>query len=61
MQRTRDVALTIMAVLVSLVCAGILYVAFTAGSALSDLTNPDPEPSVTFNDECYQVDPPADC
>ncbi len=52
LQKVRDIALTIMAILVSITCALLLYVAFAAGSALSDLGNnlgDGSTPAPTFN------------
>jgi len=73
--KIRDVALTVMAVLVSLVCVVILFVTFAAGSALSEigdrLNNPTPEPVATFDpgpvptnsagEECVGEIPPPGC
>lgn len=71
LQGTRDVALTVMAVLVSIVCAFMIYVAVAAGSALADLGNLDPTPTLTENiqpvptnsagEECVGEVPPAGC
>lgn len=46
LQRTRDIALTVMAVLVSVVCAVLLYVTIAAGSALSQLGRSPAVPAV---------------
>lgn len=51
LEKTRDVLLAVMAVMVSVVCALMLYLAFTAGSALSELGRTDPAPAVTENFE----------
>lgn len=40
MQKVRDVMLTVMALLVSIVCAGLIYFALAAGSALSEIGTP---------------------
>lgn len=59
LQKTRDVALTVMAVLVSVVCAFAIYVVIAAGSAIADLGDADPVP--TFNLDCLGEVPPPGC
>ncbi|BEL07842.1 hypothetical protein Q0Z83_060330 [Actinoplanes sichuanensis] len=53
LQKARDIALTVMAVLVSIVCLLLLYVGVAAGSALSDVSNrlseSTPTPAFTFD------------
>jgi hypothetical protein len=68
LQKTRDIALTVMAVLVSVVCAIAIYLAVTDRSAISDVgTSDDPTPSVTHTfkvtdpDPCTGSIPPPDC
>jgi hypothetical protein len=61
--KVRDIALTVMAILVSIVCAGVIYYAVAVRSAISDIGKPDPEPAVTsFEDlECVGEVPPPGC
>jgi hypothetical protein len=73
--RIRDIALTVMAVLVSAVCVVALYVVFAAGSALAHLGDQvnNPTPAVTENfdpgavptnpagQECVGEEPPPGC
>jgi hypothetical protein len=73
LQKVRDVALTVMAVLVSIVCAVAIYVAVAAGSALSDIgSNTDPTPAATgeqfepvptnpSGEDCIGEVPPPGC
>jgi hypothetical protein len=70
LQKTRDIALTVMAVLVSVVCGVILYVTIAAGSALSELGKADPTPTFNFDEpvptnsageECIGEVPPEGC
>ena len=70
LQKTRDVLLSLMAVLVSLVCALVLYLAFTAGSALAELghngdpavtQNFEPTPTGPVGEECQAEVPPPGC
>lgn len=49
LQKTRDVALTVMAILVSLVSAVLLYTAIAAGSAIAELGKDDPTPAPAIN------------
>jgi hypothetical protein len=53
LQQIRDIALTIMATLVSIVCALIIYLVFAAGASLADLGNNsgDPAPGFSFEPE----------
>jgi hypothetical protein len=60
LQKTRDVALTVMAVLVSIVCAFAIYVAIAAGSALAEM-GADPAPTGPSVRDCQAVIPPPDC
>lgn len=64
LQKTRDVALTVMAVVVSIFCAVMLYFTVQAGAALSRLgdlsgitnqapaSNPDPIPTGSNGEPC---------
>lgn len=70
LQNVRDVALTVMAVLVSLVCALVLYFAIAAGSALAELgdnLDDDPTPAEDFTSvpgdggACLGPNPPSWC
>jgi hypothetical protein len=54
LQKIRDIALTVMAILVSILSLVLLYVIFAAGSALSDLgknlgDSTTPAPAITFD------------
>ncbi len=61
MQTVRDVALTVMAVLVSIVCCIVIYVAAAGMASLAELGTPDPA-SPTVPAECIGEEPlPADC
>lgn len=63
LQRTRDVALTVMAVLVSLFVVFAFYLIFSVGDALDDRLT-DPTPAVTFQDpvpDYRTTEPPAGC
>jgi len=72
MVKIRDIALTVMAVLVSLVCVLVLYVAVSAGSALSKIgDDADPQPAVSeqfepdpvnpTGEDCVGEEPPPGC
>lgn len=49
LQKIRDIALTVMAMLVSVLCAILLYVLFAAGSSLAELGDRATDPAPTFN------------
>jgi hypothetical protein len=56
LQKIRDVALTVMAVLVSLVCAVLLFLTVAAGSALSEIGNriSTPTPAATLDEPSHE-------
>lgn len=74
LQKTRDIALTVMAVMVSVVCALLLYFTAVAGSAIADLGRntvpntpvenfePGPVPTGSGGVPCYGEEPaPPGC